>query len=119
MRISDWSSDVCSSDLSARAPDSLTGGPATAVRALPFSIISGRTAGRSCPTRASRVVPRGVSPPPLGHVHRTLQWLLECATISLHIALTFVVILCVCFLITRASLSCHDQVPSFHLSCFI
>lgn len=52
----------------------------------------------------------------LSQVHRTLEWLLEWATIILMIALTIVVVVGVCFRIAGDSLSWYDEVASVQLA---
>ncbi|GAB4393926.1 MAG: hypothetical protein Tsb0032_15200 [Kiloniellaceae bacterium] len=52
----------------------------------------------------------------LRSVHKTLEWLLEWATICLMIALTVVVIVAVCFRLAGASLSWYDEVAAVGLS---
>ena len=52
----------------------------------------------------------------LSQVHRTLEWLLEWATIILMVALTIVVVVGVCFRIAGDSLSWYDEVASVQLA---
>jgi len=52
----------------------------------------------------------------LRSVHKTLEWLLEWATIVLMIALTLVVIVAVCFRLAGSSLSWYDEIAAVGLS---
>ena len=52
----------------------------------------------------------------LRSVNKTLEWLLEWATILLMIALTLVVIIAVCFRLAGASLSWYDEIAAVGLA---
>lgn len=52
----------------------------------------------------------------LGQVHRTLEWLLEWATIILMIALTVVVVIGVCYRLAGNSLSWYDEIAVIQLA---
>ena len=52
----------------------------------------------------------------LGQLHRTLEWLLEWATIVLMIALTVVVVVGVCYRLAGNSLSWYDEIAVVQLA---